>query len=506
MKFQTCIWKGTLVAGVLFCIPELAAAKIVINEIAWMGTSLSANAEWIELANDSDAAESLDGFSLEAADGSPKIALKGSIAAKGFFLLERTSDASVPEASADQIYSGSLGNDGELLVLKNASAAEVDRVDGSSGWKISGDAVAGNNTTKETAQRTSAGWITAAATPRTANAVAGTPPVSPTEDQTQIATTSPETAVSASPSSSSISNTLSAHSEPVRITAVKEEIEFSVGAGRERLATIGTALSFKALSEGSGGRLATYEWTFGDGAREQGSSVFHAYLFPGDYNVVLRAEAGADQAVARTRVRVVDPKFQLSVPAADQALLKNNASVEVNVGGWSLVAGSRTFVFPPDTILGARAAVSFPRVVTGLDASEGAALFTPLQTLVVATERFSAYGASSSPLAVAVQDETILHPDSPQSAPEEALAQPESIWQDRVKELEQKLAAFEVMPDRSTSAVDFAPSATSSPAGATSSIPEKRAGDELSSAAISLSQPEKIDAWRRFKAFVSSWF
>jgi cytosine/adenosine deaminase-related metal-dependent hydrolase len=123
---------------------ETSARQVVLNEIAWMGTLTSANDEWMELRNNTPNAISLAGWTLRAADGTPSVILSGTIPAGGYFLLERTDDNSVPGVAADQIYTGALGNAGELLSLRDNTSALQDAV---SAW------YAGNNTTKETMQR-----------------------------------------------------------------------------------------------------------------------------------------------------------------------------------------------------------------------------------------------------------------------------------------------------------------------------------------------------------------
>lgn len=114
---------------------------VVISELAWMGTTTSANDEWIELYNNSASPVSLSGWSLAAADGTPSISLAGTIAADGYYLLERTDDSSVPGVPADLIYIGALSNDGEDLILRDAASNVVDRIDASSGW-FAGHAIA----------------------------------------------------------------------------------------------------------------------------------------------------------------------------------------------------------------------------------------------------------------------------------------------------------------------------------------------------------------------------
>ncbi|MDX8342788.1 phospholipase D-like domain-containing protein [Rossellomorea sp. YZS02] len=123
---------------------EAATQSAVINEVAWMGTTGSYNNEWIELHNPASADLSLDGWVLEAQDGSPSIALSGTVPAQDYFLLERTSDSTISNVAADQIYTGSLGNSNEVLYLKDASGAVIDEVNS---W------YAGDNTTKATMAR-----------------------------------------------------------------------------------------------------------------------------------------------------------------------------------------------------------------------------------------------------------------------------------------------------------------------------------------------------------------
>jgi hypothetical protein len=113
---------------VLLTIPRLAytgaatgasALDVVISEIAWIGTTASHADEWIELYNNTGGDIDLTGWTLQAADGTPSIALVGTIPAGGHFLLERTDDDSEPLVTADQIYTGALSNEGEDLVLSD---------------------------------------------------------------------------------------------------------------------------------------------------------------------------------------------------------------------------------------------------------------------------------------------------------------------------------------------------------------------------------------------------
>jgi hypothetical protein len=131
-------------------IPNTANSyEVIISEIAWSGTEASPSDEWIELQNLTDQTFDLTNWQILATDGSPEITLEGQIEPFGFFLLERTDDNTVPTISADQIYTGSLSNDGEDLQLIDSAGAEIDRANFADGWTV------GNSDTRQPAARLS---------------------------------------------------------------------------------------------------------------------------------------------------------------------------------------------------------------------------------------------------------------------------------------------------------------------------------------------------------------
>ncbi|WP_156488385.1 phospholipase D-like domain-containing protein [Fictibacillus phosphorivorans] len=118
----------------------------VISEIAWMGTTIDANDEWIELYNPTLQTIQLDGWTLKSSDGTPSIQLNGSINPGDTFLLERTDDSTIPGVTADQIFTGALSNTGEILQLTNPSNGISDSI---SKW------YAGDATSRATMERKS---------------------------------------------------------------------------------------------------------------------------------------------------------------------------------------------------------------------------------------------------------------------------------------------------------------------------------------------------------------
>lgn len=112
---------------------------VIINEAAWMGTTNSANDEWIELYNNTDVEIDLSGWGLYEEGGKTLVEpLIGIIGAKSYYLIERTDDNTVPDIEASQSPTGwggyGLNNNGEHLQLLDNSSNIIDEVDCSGGW------------------------------------------------------------------------------------------------------------------------------------------------------------------------------------------------------------------------------------------------------------------------------------------------------------------------------------------------------------------------------------
>ena len=99
---------------------------IVINEVAWAGSTASTTAEWIELYNKTPFTIDLSSWILYGESLEPYISLAGTIASHNFYLLERRDDTAVNTISADQVYGNggsqwALSNSGDRLILSYAS-------------------------------------------------------------------------------------------------------------------------------------------------------------------------------------------------------------------------------------------------------------------------------------------------------------------------------------------------------------------------------------------------
>ncbi len=152
--------------------------SIIINEVAWAGTTASPSDEWIELRNISGTAVDLSGWKLIDKDDQIHIDFSSKVVASGqFVLLERTNDTTVPGISADILYVGPLGNDDDGLRLFDANCVLRDEAIAGPEWS------AGSANPRRTMERQNdLSWRTYSGngvdgifgTPKTANTEGGT--------------------------------------------------------------------------------------------------------------------------------------------------------------------------------------------------------------------------------------------------------------------------------------------------------------------------------------------
>jgi hypothetical protein len=139
---------GVLVAGLTGLAGAASAGDVVINEIAWMGTEDYYGDEWLELYNATGGNIDLTGWTIEdsagviadLSDTGADVMNNSTIAASGYYLIEyETSDESesaVNDVTGDfqGLDSGSLGNTGDKVILKDNAGTIIDEVDCSDGW------------------------------------------------------------------------------------------------------------------------------------------------------------------------------------------------------------------------------------------------------------------------------------------------------------------------------------------------------------------------------------
>lgn len=322
--------------------PGASQASVFINEVAWMGSAESANHEWIELYNDGGAV-AVDGWTLS--DGrNLSIELAGTIPSQTHAVLERTSDAS---ASGDAffIYTGALPNTGATLRLENAQGQLIDLVSGGDGW----ESIGGDNTTKETAQYSSKGWLTAAATPGLKNKTQSSPPE---EKEAGEDTTDSEKESTAANKSQS--------TETVRLTLPDVTLDLVIDA--QSIGYVHQTIPLRVTASGIGDTLLDslqYQWNFGDGVTASQAQATHQYAYPGTYVVTVHAQYKRQKQTARREITILPVAVSLTQNSAKDIQINNDSPYEIDISGYSLTGG-KTFTFPPYSIVLPNQTITIP--------------------------------------------------------------------------------------------------------------------------------------------------
>lgn len=361
-------WYSRIFAFIIISIPSLAHAQVVINEIAWMGNEVSANAEWIELYNTGDQELDLTGWKLTAQDGSPNITLKGSVGAGDYFLLERTSDATVPDVIADQIYTGVLGNEGEILELKNTQGEMVDTVNAPGKWP------AGDNTAKKTMQKSGSGWITATGTPGAENQAGSDSdnenpdPEDPDTDDTDNGNEEPDTE---NPPAKSPAQSR------VKIIPVEPDPKYEAKMIIPDFSTRGVPVPINVeiikdkKLELMRGKM---QWSMGDGRMYtvlKNTEFFHTFHHAGEYTIVMTYYSSIlkekPDSIHKKKITIVDHAITITDITQDGGIVfKNDTSKEIDLYNWSLNQNNIQYIFPQYTTVLPKKTLTVSAFVTGI--------------------------------------------------------------------------------------------------------------------------------------------
>lgn len=355
--------------AVCLCLPQFVAAAVTINEIAWMGSVTSVNHEWIELYNDSSASVSLDGWQLSDGDG-VAIDLTGTIGGGGYAVLERTSDDSAP-GTAHQLYSGALKNTGATLRLYRSNGALEDQVSSGENWESLG----GDNETKDTAQYTPNGWITASPTPGQANRV--NPSVTTSDGD---GSGSVSTVVTAKPRSSA------ERSEP--LTLPGNNLSLDIVAPQQVF--VNQPVTFSVTPKRVGptiGRSLKYLWNFGDLYTDTSQKTVHVYAYPGTYVVTVHGAYATQDYVGVHEITVLPVAISLTKNANGDIQINNDSPYTIDLSNYQL-AGNKTLVIPDNTQLLSRQTITVPAARLG-NTVHGAAVLYDAELVVVAETKVS---------------------------------------------------------------------------------------------------------------------
>ena len=152
-------------------------------------------------------------------------------------------------------------------------------------------------------------------------------------------------------------------------------------AGSDRTVSSGADTAFTAtVYDGKGNKRgdALVVWSFGDGMRRTGASVFHRYYDLGEYLAVVRATT-ADGGDARSEITVMvkNAGIKITAVSARGITLMNGDSRTLDLSLWRLSAGGQEFKIPEDTQILAGRSILFPSPVTQLPAASTVSLLYP---------------------------------------------------------------------------------------------------------------------------------
>jgi hypothetical protein len=161
-------------------------------------------------------------------------------------------------------------------------------------------------------------------------------------------------------------------------------------------------------SHGPTGNGTRYLWNFGDGATDEGQTVFHTYMYPGKYVATLTAGSGNEAGIVRTTIDATPAQVGVLAQPDGSVVLSNQSSQELNIGLWSITSATSTFSIPQDTILLANMSVRFSPQVMHMSAAADTSLryangslvtvsVKPAQSLSTAPSHGEAGFASASP-------------------------------------------------------------------------------------------------------------
>ncbi len=363
--------RALLLLTLFLGLPSLTYAGVSVSEVAWMGSVESVNHEWIELYNSDASAVSLAGWKLTVGE-SVTIALAGEIPAGDYVLLERNRGDGVYLANPPFVtYTGALVNTGATITLRTGDETIVDQVVGGTDWENIG----GNNTTKETAQYSGTKWITAEATPGSANKTVGSETTPSDEEEV---TTAPLVR-------SGGGVLLRPPKKTLKLERANTELALVIDA--PEIAYVGQEIPFVVTPAGPNDTILhslLYNWNFGDGYSESGKEVTHQFLYPGEYAVNVYASYARHEQIARVTITVLPVTVSLTQNTAGDVQVHNNSPYEVPLSGFRL-RGVESVIFPPRTMLLPRGTITVSKNRLQASYGDSVALYDSEGQLVATT-------------------------------------------------------------------------------------------------------------------------
>ncbi|MDQ5901668.1 MAG: hypothetical protein QG580_383 [Patescibacteria group bacterium] len=378
----------------LFFVPFFAKAEIYFSEIAWMGTSDSANEEWIEIYNSGEETP-LSGWKIFEAGGVTQvISLSGSISSGQHLLVCRTTP-SVPSplsggCDVNGSFSGSgLNNAGENLTLVNSSGSVVDEINASSGWP------AGDSFTKETMQKSGSSWVTGSPTPGAANITSSSGGENGTDEEEDEEDNNSEDGNDEEGSNTSSSS----NKKDTKPSYTKRLVDIKVV---DNTVPVGSPVKFYLDTRDLNGANITrgqFFWNMGDGTERyfsRNEKFEHIYDHEGTYVVTLKYyktyfEGIEPDATDKITVTIGGSGVVISKIHLDGSVeIKNTTSGEIDLSRWVMRDNfGNSFTIPDETfILGNKSLTLNSKRTRFTNYSNSVTIFSPSGSFVSSKNKY----------------------------------------------------------------------------------------------------------------------
>ena len=294
------------------------------------------------------------------------------INANSYFLISRSS-----MTNADIVLENFSLTESNIIQIKNLNQEVIDKV----GWgDISANDCGGtcalNPTEGKSIQRTSNGWIVAIPTPRKVNEITNSPSSSVRESSS-----SSVSAVSSSTQGANESKTKVVEIPKIKTKIIAKTVGF-----------VNIPIEFTANTTGYGGErliYGNYFWNFGDGDFKEikisdSQKFTHRYFYPGEYNISLEYFSNPYSLIPdsedKITIVIVPAEIIISKVGDEKDFfieLTNNTNYDVDISKWILLeegitknnineTKTKNFIFPKNTILGAKKKIILPSKITNL--------------------------------------------------------------------------------------------------------------------------------------------
>lgn len=151
--------------------------------------------------------------------------------------------------------------------------------------------------------------------------------------------------------------------------------------GRSRTVSAGADTVFTAVvydSKGNKRDDALITWSFGDGMKRTGASVFHRYYDSGEYVAVVHTTTpdGGD-ALNEIVITVKDASIKIASISSRGISITNNSPRTLDLSLWRLSMGGQEFKIPSDTQILSGRTILFPSQIIQLPIADSASLLYP---------------------------------------------------------------------------------------------------------------------------------